>query len=101
MYTYESFETMGSFTLLRPIFITLLIVSVIMFILVILPRAKSKIINGFTVSFISILTILLSAQVLFYSGIIVDEIGLGGDAVSTVLFLVIVVMSVLNLLIYF
>ena len=74
MYTYESFETMGSFTLLRPIFITLLIVSVMMFILVILPRTKNKIISGFTVSFISILSILVSAQVLFYSGIIVDEI---------------------------
>ena len=28
MYTYESFETLGSFTLLRPIFATFLIVSV-------------------------------------------------------------------------
>ena len=86
MYTYESFETLGSFTLLRPIFITFLIGLVIMFSLVILPGAKNKIINGFTVSFISILTILVSAQVLFYSGIIVDEINLGGDSFNCSVF---------------
>ncbi|MFZ0447449.1 MAG: hypothetical protein WAM95_22995 [Bacillus sp. (in: firmicutes)] len=101
MYTYESFETLGSFTLLRPIFVTFLIVLVMLFFMVILPRTKNKIINGFTVVSISILSILISAQILFYSGIIVDEMNLGGDAVSTYLFLTIAVISILNPIIYF
>ena len=101
MYTYESFETLGSFTLLRPIFVTFLIVSLILLVIIILPRTKNKIINGFTVACISILSILVSAQTLFYSGIIVDEINLGGDAVSTYLFLAIAVISILNPIIYF
>ena len=101
MYTYESFETLGSFTLLRPIFVTFLIISVILFFIVILPRNKSKILNGFTVICISSLFIVVSAQILFYSGIIVDEINLGGDAVSTYLFLAIAVISILNPIIYF
>ena len=86
MYTYESFEILGSFSLLKPIFVTFLIVSVILFFIVILPRNKSKILNGFTVICISSLSILVSAQILFYSGIIVDEINLGGDAVLLIYF---------------
>lgn len=101
MYTYEWFETLGSFTLLRPIFVTFLIVSLILLVIIILPRTKNKVINGFTVACISILSILVSAQILFYCGIIVDEINLGGDAVSTYLFLAIAVISILNLIIYF
>ena len=58
-------------------------------------------INGFTVACISILSILVSAQTLFYSGIIVDEINLGGDVVSTVLFLATTVINILNPIIYF
>lgn len=101
MNTYESFETLGSFTLLRPIFVTLLIVSLILLVIIIFSRAKNKIINGFTVVSISILSILISAQILFYSGIIVDEINLGGDAVATYLFLTIAIISILNPIIYF
>ncbi|MCP3738133.1 hypothetical protein [Rossellomorea sp. BNER] len=101
MYTYESFETLGAFTLLRPIFITFLIVSLILFLIVILPRTKNKRINGFTVTSLSIISILISAQVLFYDGVIVDELNLGGDAVSFYMFLAIVVFSILNPIIYF
>ncbi|MBM7587490.1 hypothetical protein JOC86_004063 [Bacillus pakistanensis] len=58
-------------------------------------------ISGIQVLSLSIISILVSAQVLFYSGIIVDEVGLGGDAVSTYLFLAIVGFSILNPIIYF
>ncbi|MBM7649928.1 cytochrome bd-type quinol oxidase subunit 2 [Bacillus ectoiniformans] len=98
MYTYESF---GTFTLLRPIFVSFLILLLVLLVIIILPRANSKVINGFTVTCISILSIFVSAQVLFYSGIIVDEMNLGGDAVSTALFLIIAAISILNPIIYF
>lgn len=101
MYTYESFETFEVFTLLRPVFITFFIVTLNIFIGMKLPKSKRNIINGFSVSSISILSIVVSAQILFYNGIIVDEINLAEDSVSSVLFLAIVGLSLLNPLIYF
>lgn len=101
MYTYESFEEFGVFTLLRPILITFLLVSLMLFLIVLFPRAKNKLINGFTVISISVITILVSAQLLFFHGIIVDEINLAGDPVSFNMFLVIVGLSILNFIIYF
>ncbi|PWA11938.1 hypothetical protein DCC39_08355 [Pueribacillus theae] len=101
MYTYESFEKFGVFTLLRPVFVTLLIAAVILFLILIIPKARSKFLNGFSVISLSLLSIFVSAQVLFYGGIVVDELGLGGDAVATYMFLAIVVFSLLNPLLYF
>ena len=101
MYTYESFETLGVFTLLRPIFITILVVSLLLFFVIIIPKFKNKVINGFTVLVLSVISILVSGQLLFYHGIIVDEIGLGGDPVSFYIFLAIVGIGILNLIIYF
>ena len=101
MYTYESFEAFGTFTLLRPIFITFLIISIILFLIMVLPIGRKKLINGFTIISISIISILVSAQVLFYNGIIVDEINLGGDALSTYIFLAIIGFSLLNPIIHF
>lgn len=101
MYTYESFETLGAFTLMRPIFSTFLVISILLLLLVLIPRTKKTYINGFTVISISTISILISAQLLFYEGIIVDEIGLGGDTVSTIIFLAIVGLGILNPILYY
>lgn len=101
MYTYDSFENLGAFILLRPIFSTILVISLILFIMLLIPRFNSKIINGFTVLSLSAFSILVSGQLLFYNGIIVDEIGLGGDPISFFIFLAIVGMGIINLIIYF
>ena len=101
MYTYDSFVTMGTFTLLRPILITFLVVSVLLFVLILIPKAKKKFINGFSVISLSLLSIWVSAQIIFYQGIIVDELNLGGDSTSFFLFLAITGISCLNLIIYF
>lgn len=79
MYTYNSFESLGVFTLLRPIFITILVVSLLLLCIIIIPKLKNKMINGFSVLSLTSISILVSGQLLFYSGIIVDEIGLGGE----------------------
>ena len=101
MYTYESFETLGAFTLLRPIFITFLVVSLLLFFVIIIPKFKNKVINGITVIGLTGISILVSGQLLFYHGIIVDELGLGGDPVSFYIFLAIVGIGIVNLIIYF
>lgn len=101
MYTYESFASGGSFTLLRPVFYSFLLVVLALFIIVLLPKSLSRFMNGFTIASLSIFSIFLSGQLLFFDAIIVDELGLGGDGVSTILFLAIAVLGVANPIIYF
>ncbi|MEH7352447.1 hypothetical protein V7150_02545 [Neobacillus drentensis] len=101
MYTYDSFVTNGSFTLLRPIFISLIIISLFLSFLIIFPKTKQKLINGFTVISLSLVFTIVSVQVIYYDSIIVDEIGLGGDGVSTIMCLAIIALSLLNPIIYF
>ncbi|MGX6444386.1 hypothetical protein ACWM35_14350 [Neobacillus sp. K501] len=101
MYTYEPFENLGVFTLLRPTFITILTVSLFIFFMIIIPKFNNKMINGFTVLSLSAISILVAAQLLFYEGFFVDEIGLGGDSVSFYLFLAIAGMGIINLTLYF
>ncbi|MEH6996274.1 hypothetical protein V7075_26815 [Neobacillus drentensis] len=100
MYTYDSFETLGSFTLLRPIFITVIIASLALFFILVVPKFKKKLVNGFTVFSVSAISIVVSGQLLFYHAIVADEINLGGDTVSTYLFFVIIGICIVNCLIF-
>ncbi|AZS13841.1 hypothetical protein [Paenibacillus lutimineralis] len=100
MYTYDSFETAGAFTLMRPIFITLLIVSLLLFVIIILPKLRRKLANGSFVFGLSLVSLVVSAQLLYYQAIIVDEIGLGGDEASTMLFLVNAIFCIANPIIF-
>lgn len=100
MYTYEAFETIEQFSLLRPIFISLLIFSVILSISIILSKRFTKFLNVFSVISISVMAIIISSQLLFYSAIIVDEINLDGDSISFGLYIGILSLSVLNPLLY-
>ncbi|MFA9558276.1 hypothetical protein ACERII_13290 [Evansella sp. AB-rgal1] len=100
MYIQPTFEASGVFTLLRPIFFTLLIVALFVFIVVIVPKLRKALLNGFAVLSLGILSIFLSAQILFYTGIIVDEINLGGDPVTFYSFFVIAGIWTINLIVY-
>lgn len=101
MFTYNSFEINGAFTLLRPTLITFLIITFILFFIIILPKTKHKFINGFTVISLSIISVIVSAQVVFYHAIIADELGLGGDKISVFIFLAIGAFGFFNTIIYF
>ncbi|MFS0613326.1 hypothetical protein [Lederbergia ruris] len=101
MYSYEPFESLGAFTLFRPTFWAILIVTLLLFLGILIPRFRNKMINGFAVLSVSAILVFVSGQLLFYSGIIVDELGLGGDAVSFILFLAIAGLSFVNILVYF
>ncbi|KIV54933.1 hypothetical protein TS64_13430 [Aneurinibacillus migulanus] len=80
---------------------TFLIMSFILFFIISILKTKQKFINGFTVISLSILSIIISAQVVIYHAIIVDEISLGGDKISMFMFLVIGAFGFLNPIIYF
>ncbi|MGG3801444.1 hypothetical protein [Metabacillus fastidiosus] len=99
MYIYESFETLGVFTLLRPVFITFLVILSLLFLILI--STKKNIINGLTVIILSFISILVSGQLLYDIGIIADETSLGGDSVCFYMFFAILALSFINPLIYF
>jgi hypothetical protein len=100
MYTYESFVHDGTFTLMRPVFFTLLIASIVLFSLIIIPKTRRRLLNVFSVLSLSFIFAMMAVQVIYYDAIIVDEIGLGGDAVSTLTSIIILAFSVLNPIVF-
>jgi hypothetical protein len=72
-----------------------------LFLFVLVPGFKNKLINGFTVISISTVSVVVSVQLLIGIGIIADEINLGGGPVSNILFLVIAGFGLINPFIYF
>ncbi|RNF38970.1 hypothetical protein [Planococcus salinus] len=101
MYIHPSFSTDGSFTLLQPLYTTLLVVSVLLFVLIFLPITRRKFINGFTVVALSLLMMWISIQLIYFDAIIVDEIGLGGNPITFFMVAAIVVFGFANPLFYF
>lgn len=57
-------------------------------------------INGFTVVSLSVLAIVVSGQLLVYTGIIADELGLGGNPIAFFMFVAIVAIGIINSVIY-
>jgi hypothetical protein len=101
MYKYETFVTHGAFTLLRPIFITLLILSILLFMMINFRVLRKKFLNGFSVVSLSFIFGIVTVQVTYYDAIIVDEIGLSGDPMSFFLALIILALSVLNPILFY
>lgn len=100
MYTYDSFETIGDFTLMRPLFVTILAFSLLIFITLFIPKFRLLYHSIFLIVVMSVLCIVLSAQLLFYHGILVDELGMGGDPVSFYSFIAIAIFSIINPIIF-
>lgn len=101
MFTYETFVTDGSFTLMRPIFFTLLLLSILVFIMIISLKLREKLLNSFSIASLSFIIGVITVQVTYYDAIIVDEIGLGGDPMTFFLALAILGLSVLNPMLFF
>ncbi|HHL3301480.1 hypothetical protein [Bacillus sp. SM-B1] len=90
---------MEEFVFLRPVFKCILAASIL--VMLIISTQKKERINEFSLWFISILCIGVSAITLFMSGFIVDEYNLGGDAQSFCMFIAIGCISGLNVIIYY
>ncbi|MDQ0273999.1 hypothetical protein J2S17_005962 [Cytobacillus purgationiresistens] len=100
MFTYDTFEVSGSFTLMRPVFISCLIISIILLISIMVAHFRQRKMSCLTVIGISVMTMLISSQLIFYQGIIVDEIGSGGDSLSFIIYVATVCLSFANPLIF-
>lgn len=95
----EKEKQMEEFVYLRPVFKSILAASILAMLIV--STQKKELINEFSLWFISILCIGVSAITLFMSGFIVDEYNLSGDAVSFNMFIGIGLISGLNFIIYY
>lgn len=95
-YTYEKFEQDGVFTLLDPLFTTILIFSVLLLITVYKFSPPAKVIL-----FVSAFTIIIGAQLMVSIGILADELALGGSAKTTTLFILTCVIHVITLVLAF
>jgi hypothetical protein len=101
MSTYKTFVTDGAFTLMRPVFLTLVILSILLFLIIILPKLQKRLLNGFSVVSLSFILGIITIQVTYYDAIIVDEIALGGDPTTFYLALVTLSLCVLNPLLFY
>lgn len=76
--------------------ISLLVISVALF----LQKKRGILVNGFTLSMISAISVIVSGTNLIVMGYIADEFNLSGDAMSTYMFFIILGLNILNFLIY-
>lgn len=83
-YTYENFSNEGVFTLLHPIIQTIFIFSIFFLAIVI-----AKVVPTWIAVLFAAFSSVIAGQLLWYSAIIVDELGLGGNTASTTIFLAI------------
>ncbi|WP_270340979.1 hypothetical protein [Bacillus mobilis] len=90
---------MEEFVYLRPVFKSILAASILAMLIV--STQKKELINEFSLWFISILCIAVSAITLFMIGFIVDEYNLAGDPQSFIMFIAIGCISGLNFIIYY
>ncbi|MDM5232379.1 hypothetical protein [Lysinibacillus pakistanensis] len=81
-FTYKQFVTNHSFSLLDPIFEVILLFAIILLLIVFIKNVPT----WFCLLFAG-LSILISGQLLWFSGIIADELNIGGSAKSFFIFI--------------
>ncbi|WP_075981616.1 hypothetical protein [Bacillus massilinigeriensis] len=91
---------MEIYQLIRFILIIFIISLLVMSIVLLAPKKFKTIVNGFTVGFISIISILVSSIILIIIGYIADEQNKNGDTLSTFLFFIIIGINLINWIIY-
>lgn len=91
------FETI---TLFRPLLIFLIVALVgVLFFLTVIKRSRRVI--SFLVAVFSVLSVTISVPFLYRMGVLADELNEAGDLFSFFLFLMIAVLSMVNLAVYF
>lgn len=62
---------------------------------------KRKIVNGFTVISFSVTSLFVSVIITYQIGIIADELGIGGDPLSFIMFIAIACLALFNPIYYY
>ena len=100
MFSHELIGSMSEFTLMRPVFFSLFVLLAITFLTVAVPKWRLMFRHVVPILLLSIIGIMVSAQLLFYEGVLVDELGLSGDPVTFYLFIGIGFFALLNPCVY-
>lgn len=93
-------ESTDVFINFRPIYILFIMILIISLFILTIGRNRRFLINGFTIAVITLCSVAVSAYMTNQIGILADELGIRGDSVSLYMFLVIVMLSLVNLLVY-
>lgn len=99
MYIWSNSEGAISLFYSRPLFIFFIVVLFALFI-TILMQNKKKLVTGLHVITIAIISLFISGLILFLEGIIVDDLNLSEDTISTYMFLIIVALCLINSVTY-
>ncbi|MEA0551947.1 hypothetical protein U1P98_16310 [Lysinibacillus irui] len=91
-FTYHNFVTNNVFSLLDPIFLVIFLFSILLLIMVCIKKTPIWLCAIF-----ASLTVIVSGQLLWFSAIIVDELGIGGSTEDFILFMGILVTQFLAL----
>lgn len=86
-------ESTNIVTHFRPIYILFILILII-------SLYRHKVINGFTIAIITLISLAVSAHLTYQIGYLADELGTSGDAVSFNMFIAVVILSLVNLLVY-
>ncbi|MGF9905949.1 hypothetical protein [Brevibacillus porteri] len=86
--------------LLRFVLITFIISLLVISVALLLQKKRGNLVNGFTLSMISAISIIVSGTNLMIMGYIADEFNLSGDTMSTYMFFIILGLNILNFLLY-
>ena len=91
-FTYTNFTIDGAFTLFQPIFRTIFIFSIIFLAIVI-----AKVIPTWMTVLYSTFSIVIAGQLLWFPGVIIDELALNSDSSDTVLFIAICITNIVSI----
>lgn len=83
----------------RPIYV-LFIIMLIISLFIIIVQKNHKIINGYTVILTLAVSSIVSAFMTYQIGILSDELGIGGDSASTIMFFAVIVLNAVNFFVY-
>ncbi|NEN85610.1 hypothetical protein [Paenibacillus elgii] len=89
------------FTNFRPIYIFFIIIQAISLIMAISQKKQFKPMNEVAISSISLICLAVSTYLTYQIGILSDELAIGGDPVSFIMFIAVVIMSVVNFLVIY
>ncbi|MGG3280407.1 hypothetical protein [Paenibacillus solani] len=93
-------ESTDVFLNFRPIYILFIMILIISLLILMIQKNRQLLINGFTIGVVTSSSVAVSAYLTYQIGILSDELGIGGDAVSFYMFIAIVMLSLVNLLVY-
>ncbi len=88
------------FSNFRPIYMLFIVILLLSVLIAIFQRKGVYLLGGFARITISLLCSVVSAFLTYQIGILSDELGVGGDPVSFMMFVAVVILSIVNVIIF-